>query len=86
MIRTVSHHPRPFGSSDPVRPPDCPCLPGRPSRFDRPLPPAQARKRSRAWEGFLTLPYGGIKMAVAMLGAVAGAMGFIFTGGQSDGR
>lgn len=31
---------------------------------------------------FLTLPYGGIKMAVAVLGAVAGGMGFIFTGGD----
>ena len=32
---------------------------------------------------FLTLPYGGIKMAVAMLGAIAGGMGFIFTGGYN---
>ena len=31
---------------------------------------------------FLTLPYGGIKMAVAVLGAVAGGMGFVFTGGD----
>jgi hypothetical protein len=31
---------------------------------------------------FLTMPYGGIKLAVAMLGAIAGGMGFIFTGGD----
>ena len=31
---------------------------------------------------FLTLPYGGMKMAVAVLGAVAGGMGFLFTGGD----
>ena len=31
---------------------------------------------------FLTMPYGGIKMAVAVLGALAGGMGFIFTGGD----
>lgn len=31
---------------------------------------------------FLTLPYSGIEMAVAELGAVAGGIGFIFTGGD----
>jgi len=31
---------------------------------------------------FLTLPYGGIKMAVAVLGTVAGGMGVTFTGGE----
>lgn len=31
---------------------------------------------------FLTMPYGGIKMAVAVMGALAGGMGFIFTGGD----
>ena len=31
---------------------------------------------------FLTLPYGGIKMAVAVLGTVAGGMGITFTGGE----
>lgn len=30
----------------------------------------------------LTLPYGGIKMAVAVLGAVVGGLGFVFTGGD----
>ena len=31
---------------------------------------------------FLTPPYGSIKMAVAVLGAVSGGMGFIFAGGD----
>ncbi len=31
---------------------------------------------------FLTLPHGGIKMAVAVLGAVVGGLGFVFTGGD----
>jgi len=31
---------------------------------------------------FLTLPYGGIKMAVAVLGTVAGGMRITFTGGE----
>src|SRR5918999_1204591 len=31
---------------------------------------------------FLTMPYGAIKMAVAVMGAVAGGMGFLFTGGD----
>ena len=47
---------------------------------------AAAGSGSEAIQGlgsyFLTLPYGGIKMAVAVLGAVAGGMGFIFTGGD----
>ncbi|MBS0170821.1 MAG: hypothetical protein JSR62_10750 [Nitrospira sp.] len=49
-------------------------------------PASAASSGSEAIQGlgsyFLTLPYGGIKMAVAMLGAVAGGMGFIFTGGD----
>ena len=47
---------------------------------------AAAGSGSEAIQGlgsyFLTLPYGGIKMAVAVLGALAGGMGFIFTGGD----
>lgn len=31
---------------------------------------------------FLTMPYGAIKMAVALMGGLAGGMGFIFTGGD----
>ena len=31
---------------------------------------------------FLTMPYGGIKLAVAVLGGLAGGMGFLFTGGD----
>ena len=49
-------------------------------------PASAAGSGSEALQGlgsyFLTLPYGGIKMAVAVLGAVAGGMGFIFTGGD----
>ncbi len=49
-------------------------------------PASAASSGSEAMQGlgsyFLTLPYGGIKMAVAMLGALAGGMGFIFTGGD----
>lgn len=49
-------------------------------------PAAAATSGTEAVQGlasyFLTMPYGGIKMAVAMLGAIAGGMGFIFTGGD----
>ncbi|MBI4000854.1 MAG: hypothetical protein HY348_03620 [Nitrospira defluvii] len=47
-----------------------------------------ARSGTEAIQGlgsyFLTLPYGGIKMAVAVLGAVVGGLGFVFTGGDSE--
>jgi len=49
-------------------------------------PVSAAGSGSEAIQGlgsyFLTLPYGGMKMAVAVLGAVAGGMGFLFTGGD----
>ena len=49
-------------------------------------PTAAAGFGSEAIQGlgsyFLTLPYGGIKMAVAVLGTVAGGMGITFTGGE----
>jgi hypothetical protein len=49
-------------------------------------PAAAATPGTEAVQGlasyFLTMPYGGIKMAVALLGALAGGMGFIFTGGD----
>ncbi len=49
-------------------------------------PAAAAGPGTEAVQGlgsyFLTMPYGGIKMAVAVLGAIAGGMGFLFTGGD----
>ena len=49
-------------------------------------PTAAAGFGSEAIQGlgsyFLTLPYDGIKMAVAVLGTVAGGMGITFTGGE----
>lgn len=82
MIRTVSHHPRPL-----VRVILCVLLIALACQATVSVRPASAAgSGSEAIQGlgsyFLTLPYGGIKMAVAMLGGVAGAMGFIFTGGD----
>jgi len=49
-------------------------------------PTAAAGFGSEAIQGlgsyFLTLPYGEIKMAVAVLGTVAGGMGVTFTDGE----
>ncbi|GMV48626.1 hypothetical protein FBQ96_08270 [Nitrospirales bacterium NOB] len=48
--------------------------------------PAAAGAGTEALQGlgsyFLTLPYGGLKLAAAVLGTVAGGLGFVFTGGD----
>lgn len=82
MIQTVSPRPRPL-----IRMTLCALLIVLISQMTISTRPASAAgSGSEAIQGlgsyFLTLPYGGIKMAVAMLGAVAGGMGFIFTGGD----
>ncbi|MBX3344354.1 MAG: hypothetical protein R3B11_17360 [Nitrospira sp.] len=82
MIQRVSHRPRPL-----VQTILCALLIALVCQTTVSVRPASAAgSGSEAIQGlgsyFLTLPYGGIKMAVAVLGAVAGGMGFIFTGGD----
>ena len=82
MLHTMSRRPRPF-----VRTTLCLLLLVLGCQATISVKPVSAAgSGSEAIQGlgsyFLTLPYGGMKMAVAVLGAVAGGMGFLFTGGD----
>lgn len=82
MIQMVSQRPRPL-----VRTILCALLIAFVCQATVSVCPASAvGSGSQAIQGFgsyfLTLPYGGIKMAAAVLGAVAGGMGLIFIRGD----